>query len=190
MSPRRPARYVQAVIEVQVVHTSALSSAELGELRALLDRAFADGGYSDIDFEHALGGMHALARDGGELVGHAAVVMRRLLHEGAALRTGYVESVAVHPGRQRAGIGGLVMDEVEQVVRGGYELGALGAAPAAARWYAARGWPVWSGTTSVLAPEGLRRTPGEDGAVHVLPVTARLVPDADLACDWRAGDVW
>ncbi len=178
------------MIDVHVVHTSALSPPEVGELRALLDRAFVAGGYSDSDFEHALGGMHAVARDGGELVGHAAVVMRRLLHEGAALRTGYVESVAVHPDRQGEGIGGLVMDEVEQVIRGGYELGALGAAPTAARWYAARGWPVWSGTTSVLAPDGLRRTPDEDGAVHVLPVTARLVPGGDLACDWRLGDVW
>jgi aminoglycoside 2'-N-acetyltransferase I len=180
---------VARMIEVQAVHTSALAPTEVRGVREMLDTTF-DGNFSDDDFDHALGGMHVLARDGAELVGHAAVVMRRLLHEGRALRTGYVEAVAVRPDRQRLGIGALVMDEVERIVRGGYELGALGAAKGAANWYAARGWEPWSGRTAVLAPDGLRPTPDEDGAVHVLPVTARLTPGAELVCDWRGGAVW
>ncbi len=176
------------MIEVRTVHTSALTGEDLRALRQLLDAAFGD--FADEDFEHALGGMHALVRDGDELVAHGAVVMRRLLHDGAALRTGYVEAVAVRGDRRREGLGALVMDEVERVVRGAYELGALGAAEGAAHWYAARGWQPWSGTTSVVTPDGVRRTPEDDDGVHVLPVTARLVPGSDLACDWRSGDVW
>jgi aminoglycoside 2'-N-acetyltransferase I len=177
------------MIEVQTVHTSALSPQELRDLRELLDIAF-DDDFSDDDFDHALGGMHAIVRDGDTLVGHGAVVMRRLVHEGAALRTGYVEAVATRADRRGRGIGSLVMGEVERVVRAAYELGALGAADAAAPWYAGRGWQRWDGTTSVLAPDGARRTPDEDGAVHVLPVSARLTPGGDLACDWRGGAVW
>jgi aminoglycoside 2'-N-acetyltransferase I len=177
------------MIEVQTVHTSALGPQGLRDLRELLDTAF-EGDFSDDDFDHALGGMHAIVRDGDVLVGHGAVVMRRLVHVGVALRTGYVEAVATRADRRGRGIGALVMDEVERVVRGAYELGALGAADAAAPWYAARGWRPWDGTTSVVTPDGVRRTPDEDGAVHVLPVSARLTAGGDLACDWRGGAVW
>lgn len=177
------------MIEIRTVHTSALTGEERRALRELLDAAF-DGDFTDEDFDHALGGMHAMARDGDALVGHGSVVMRRLLHEGAALRTGYVESVAVHPDRRGEGIGNRVMDALERVIRDAYEVGALGAADGARAWYASRGWQRWSGTTSVVTPEGVRRTPDEDGAVYVLPATAPLTPGGDLACDWRAGDVW
>ena len=44
--------------------------------------------------EHAPGGLHALVHDGGDLVAHGAVVQRRLLHDGRALRVGYVEAGA------------------------------------------------------------------------------------------------
>lgn len=45
----------------------------------------------DHDWDHALGGLHELAWEGFELVGHASVVGRRLLHAGRTLRVGYVE---------------------------------------------------------------------------------------------------
>ena len=41
-----------------------------------------EGNFDEPDWEHALGGMHALAYDGAGLVGHASVVQRRLIHEG------------------------------------------------------------------------------------------------------------
>jgi aminoglycoside 2'-N-acetyltransferase I len=180
---------MDVVIETRTAHTSQLAGQELRELRDLLDAAF-DNDFTDEDFDHALGGMHALAFEGDALVGHGAVVMRRLVHGSAALRTGYVEAVAVRADQRHKGVGARVMDAVERIVRGGYELGALGAADGAAHWYAARGWQQWSGATSVLTPEGVRRTPGEDGAVYVLPVTAQLTTGGDLVCDWRTGDVW
>ena len=77
--------------------------------------------------------MHALAWDGDELVGHAAVVQRVLLHGGRALRTGYVEGVAVRADRRRRGHAGAMMEALERVVHAAYELGALGASDAGGR---------------------------------------------------------
>ncbi len=87
--------------EVRTLHTSELSAEELRAIRLLLDESF-DGDFTDDDHEHALGGMHALVREGPELIGHGSVVMRRLLHGGRALRTGYVEGVAVRADRPGA----------------------------------------------------------------------------------------
>lgn len=119
--------------------------------------------------------MHVLVYDGRELIGHGAVVMRRMLNGGRALRTGYVESVAVRADRRRTGIGGVVMSELERVIRGGYELGALGASPVGAALYLSRGWWRWPGTCAVFGPDGVRPTPEEDGGLYVLPVSVNSI---------------
>jgi aminoglycoside 2'-N-acetyltransferase I len=175
--------------EVRTAHTAWLSPEELRGVRVLLDEAF-DGDVTDDDYEHALGGVHALVWEGRELIAHGSVVMRRLLHDGWALRTGYVEGVAVRADRRRRGHGAAVMAALERVIRGAYEIGALGASDEAADFYAARGWQLWTGTASVIAPGGIERTEDEEGAIYVLPVSAELTPGGDLACDWRGGDVW
>jgi aminoglycoside 2'-N-acetyltransferase I len=176
--------------EVGTAHTAHLGSPILSDIRALLDEAF-DGDFTDADWEHCLGGMHALAwDDDGALVGHAAFVQRRLLHAGRALRAGYVEGVAVRADHRRRGHGNALMAALEDLLHGAYEVGALSATDAAAPMYTARGWRRWEGPTSVLAPDGVRRTPGDDGSVYVLPITAELDLSGELTCDWRAGDVW
>ena len=161
----------------------------LAAARALVEEAFGRD-WSDHDWEHSLGGVHAMAWEGDELVGHAAVVQRRLLHGGRALRAGYVEGVAVRADRRRRGHAGAMMQALERVVRGAYDLGALSASAAAADLYAARGWRVWQGPTSVLTPDGVRRTEEEDGGVYVLPGAVALDLAGELTCDWRDGDVW
>lgn len=88
--------------EVRTVHTSWLSPQELHAIRVLLYEAF-DGDVTDDDYEHALGGMHARVWQGRDLIGHGSVVMRRMLHGRRALRTGYVEGVAVRADRRRRG---------------------------------------------------------------------------------------
>ena len=176
------------MVELRTVHTAWLRPEELRAIRALLDEAF-DGEVTDEDYEHALGGIHAMVWDGPELIGHGSVVMRRLLHRERALRTGYVEAVAVRPDRQRRGYGTAVMQVLEEVIRGAYEIGALGATDEAAPFYFRRGWQRWLGTASVLTPYGRRRTQDEEGCIYVLPVTGEL-PRDDLSCDWRGGDVW
>ena len=169
--------------------TADLDDAELADVRALLDRAFA-GDFADEDFAHALGGMHALVLDEGRLVGHGSVVRRQLLHGGRTIRTGYVEAVAVAPDRRRQGIATAVMDALEELIRADHDLGALSASEEGAGLYAARGWLLWEGPTSVLGPEGVRRTPEDDGSVFVLPGPLLLNRRGELTCNWRAGDVW
>ncbi|MEA2156299.1 MAG: aminoglycoside 2-N-acetyltransferase, partial [Solirubrobacteraceae bacterium] len=153
--------------DVRSAHTADLDAATLAAARDLLDAVF-EGDFEQDDWEHALGGIHALVWEGEALIGHAAVVQRRLLHGGRALRAGYVEGVGVRADRRRRGHGAAMMDVLERVVRGAYELGALGAADDAAGFYAARGWTPWRGPTSTLTPSGVRRTPDEDGGVFVL----------------------
>jgi aminoglycoside 2'-N-acetyltransferase I len=174
--------------EVRVAHTADLGGPTLEVARRLLYEVFED--LTEQDWDHALGGLHALAWDGADLVGHASVVQRRLIHQGRALRTGHVEGVAVRADRRRQGIGATLMAALERVIRQAYDLGALGATDEAAHFYAARGWRRWRGPTSALTPSGIRRTADDDGAVYVLPVTIPLFLDTDLICDWRDGDTW
>ena len=175
--------------DIRTAHTAQLDDATLAAARALVEQAFA-GEFDAHDWEHALGGMHALAFADGELVGHASVVQRRLLHAGRALRTGYVEGVGVRADHRRRGLGATLMAALDPVLRGGYELGALGATDAAQRLYAAAGWQPWRGPLSALTPAGIVRTPDADGAVYVLALGVALDLDAELTCDWRDGDVW
>lgn len=172
-----------------VAHTADLDADALAAARTLLYDVFGDE-LEESDWEHALGGVHALIWDGDELVGHASVIQRRLLHGGRALRCGYVEGVAVRADRRRRGHGDALMDALERVIRGAYEIGALGATDEAIGLYARRGWQQWQGPTSALTPAGVERTPEDDGAVYVLPVSAPLDLAGELTCDWRDGDVW
>ena len=174
---------------LRVAHTGDLDVATLEAARTLLDESF-DGEFTGEDWDHTLGGMHALAFDGAELVGHAALVQRRLLLGGRALRTGYVEGLAVRSDRRRGGLGGALMAELERLVRGAYELGALSTTELAAGFYAGRGWVPWGGRTYALTPRGVVRTEDEDDAILVLPCAVPIDLTGDLTCDWRDGDLW
>jgi aminoglycoside 2'-N-acetyltransferase I len=175
-------------LSVQTAHTADLDERTLQAARALLYDVFDD--MEDDDWEHALGGIHALVWEGDELVGHASVVQRRLLHGGRALRTGYVEGVGVRADQRGRGHGAAMMGALERVIRGAYDLGALGATDEATAFYTGRGWRQWQGPTWALTPDGIVRTHEEDGAIFVLPVAAPLALTGSLTCDWRDGDVW
>jgi aminoglycoside 2'-N-acetyltransferase I len=177
------------VIDVRTAHTSSLDAVTLTALRSFLEGAFA-GSFDDDDWDHALGGVHAIVSEADRIVAHASVVQRRLLHGGRALRTGYVEAVAVRADRRRKGYGRAVMHSVGDVIRGAFELGGLSAGEDAARLYRSLGWRRWEGRTWVIGPKGLERTPDDDRTTYVLPLDADLDFTGDLACDWRDGDVW
>lgn len=182
---------VTNVHTARLVHTSDLDAETLQNAHGLLVDAYG-GGFTEADWDHTLGGMHAVIGHRGTLIAHAAVVQRRLLHRGVALRCGYVEAVAVHEDWRGQGLGSAVMDAVEQVIRGAYPIGALSASGAGARLYRPRGWVCWRGPTSALSPTGVIRTAEDDGSVFALPVDADVDvdPDSELICDWRDGDVW
>jgi aminoglycoside 2'-N-acetyltransferase I len=169
-------------------HTADLHEDELRAIRALMDAAFDD--FEDADWAHALGGMHVLVHEHGELAGHASVVQRRVIAGGETLRCGYIEAVAVAPEFRRRGIGTALMLVCNRWVRGGYDLGALGATDEAVRLYESAGWKRWRGRLSALTPEGVVHTPEEEGFVYVLEVDRPLDLTGELTCDWREGDLW
>lgn len=178
-------------MRVPTAHTWELAPSELTAVRGLLEDVFA-GDFSGDDWDHTLGGVHALVWEGGEAVAHGSVVQRRLLHRGRALRCGYVEGVAVRADRRGRGLGAAVLETLERVVRGGYVLGALSSTESALGFYAARGWRRWAGPTWTLTASGRIRTPEDDGAVYVLPAGSgpSLDPSQDLTCDLRDGEPW
>lgn len=174
--------------DVRLAHTADLDAATLAAARALLFDVFDD--MEETDWEHSLGGIHAIAWEGGDLVGHASVIQRRLLYKGKALRTGYVEGVGVRADRRGRGLGGALLTELERIIRGAYDLGALGSTDEALHFYQARGWQLWQGKSSALTPTGIRPTEDCDGGIYVLPVSVDLDLSAELTCDWRDGDEW
>jgi aminoglycoside 2'-N-acetyltransferase I len=179
-----------AVPGLTVAHTSQLDPSVLDAARRMVFEAFGEGHFDEVDWGHALGGMHAVVHEDGKLVGHGSVVQRSLLHAGRTWRVGYVEAVAVAPAARRRGHGAAVMRALEPVIRRAYDFGALSATEDGAPLYRGLGWELWTGPVSALSPSGVVRTPGEDGAVHVLPAGAALDLTGELTCDWRDGDLW
>ena len=175
---------------VRSLPTADLGAAERAALRAFLETAY-DGRFGEESWAHALGGVHVLATVDGELAGHAAVVQRQLLSGRATLRAGFVEAVATASALRRQGVATAVMTEVERLVTGGHELGALSASEDGVGLYAARGWLPWTSPLAALTPDGVVPTPDE--AVFVLPTPATpagLDPASRLVCDWRRGELW
>lgn len=171
----------------RLAHTSQLTPSQLTEIRALLDAAF-DGDFGDEDWDHALGGMHALVYDAeGDLVAHGSVIMRRVRHGGRFHRVGYVEALAVRADRQRQGLGGRVMDALEQIIERAYGFGALSASDEGAALYRSRGWRLWPGRIEGLGPEGVERFPDEEDSTFVWG--AQPTGTGALGFDWRDGDV-
>lgn len=178
------------------VATVELTAGERDAVRRLLDTAF-DGDFDASDWRHTLGGRHFLIEDvlpdgGAQVVAHAAVVPRRLVHGGRSWRTGYVEAVAVDKAHRGRGHAATLMAAAERHIQDGYELGALSAATGVEGFYRSRGWLTWRGTTAVVTPAGLLRTPDDDDSMFVWPVpgTGRVDVAGSLACEWRDGDVW
>jgi aminoglycoside 2'-N-acetyltransferase I len=176
------------VTELRIAHTADLGASVIAAVRDLMNAVF--DGVSDDTFDNALGGMHALVLEDGELIAHGSVIQRRLLHGGRPLRTGYVEGVAVHADRRRQGLGATVMTELERIIRSGYHLGALGASPVGSLLYSVRGWQPWQGPSSAMTPDGITRTAKFDGAIYVLPVSVPLDVTGELTCDWRPAALW
>jgi aminoglycoside 2'-N-acetyltransferase I len=178
-----------AEFTLRMGHTAGLERRVLDAARALADDVFG-ALFDDDDWDHTLGGVHALVWAGDELAAHGSVIQRRLLHGGRALRTGYVEAIAVREAHRGQGCGATVMEALESVIRGAYSLGALSATDAGAGFYAGRGWRQWEGPVSALTPTGVMPTPTQDERIFVLEGDVPLDLAGELTCDWRDGNLW
>ncbi len=177
---------------VRLLRSDELTGTEVVVLRELFEAAWPDPeeAFSDDDWDHAVGGIHAIDEIDGRIVAHGSVVPRVLEIGGRPIRTGYVEAVAVSPARQGRGHGTAVMRALDEIIRRDDELGALGTGEF--HFYERLGWERWPGPTGFRTDGGVRRTPDDDGYVMVLrtPSTPIFDTTALITCDWRAGDVW
>lgn len=174
--------------EVASVHTDDLTPSDVAAIRGLLDVAFG-GRFDERDWEHAVGGRHALVRASGAVVAHGAVVPRGLWIGGVERLVGYVEAVATEPGEQGRGHGTSVMRALADEIRARHDIGVL----STGEWgfYERLGWQRWRGPTSVRLGNGdVVRTPEEDDGIMVLDAGGGLDLDATITCAERAGDDW
>jgi aminoglycoside 2'-N-acetyltransferase I len=179
-------------MDVLIAERGELSQHELDTAEALVRSAFGDT-FRAHDWLHGVHGVHVLVTEDGVLLAHASVVTRTLRHDGGVFDTGYVEGVAVRGDQQGRGLGRLVIDHTESIVRTRHAIGALNAVESAAPFYGSRGWKPWDGPTQADTPNGLVDTYDAADRIFLLtqanasPCFAKSTP---LICDWRVGDLW
>jgi aminoglycoside 2'-N-acetyltransferase I len=159
-------------------------------LRGLWARAF-EGRFTADDEDHAYGGVHVVAREGGRIVGHASVVPRRLRFGDQGWRTvGYVEAVATDPDRQGRGVGRQVMERLRVEIEARWPVAVLSTGRATG-FYERLGWERWRGASYTRTATGVVAD-DEHGGLMVLRVDPSAVPDltVDVTCEDRSGDAW
>ena len=177
------------MVTLHAAPSDALSTPFLKDLRTFLADSF-PGNFSDEDWAHTIGGIHVWSSDSAGLVSHASLVERTLQCAGKTVRVGYVEAVATRASNRRRGYGTAVMKHIGDLIRNGYELGAL--STGAPGFYAPLGWEAWRGPSFVDSPRGRERTADDDGSIMILrtPRSPALDLDQAIICDWRGGEVW
>ena len=177
-------------MEFVVVESALIDAASRLELRGLWHRAFGDR-FTDDDADHAYGGVHVVARDGGRIVGHASAVPRRIRFGDQPWRpVGYVEAVATAPERQREGIGRRTMQTLHTEISRRWPVAMLSTGRATA-FYESLGWERWRGPSRTATAAGVVPD-GEHGGLMVLRIDPAAVPDlaVPVTCEDRPGDAW
>lgn len=177
------------MLQVRAFVDGETPSAVLADVRLLVFEAF-DGRFSEDDWEHTAGGWRIVLFDEVIPMAHGAVVSRALRVGARDFRAGYVEGVATRAGRQRRGLGSLVMTAVTDLVRDNFDLGGLSTGRRG--FYERFGWERWRGPTYVQDGDELIRTAAEDAGLMVLRSGASAGVDlhAPIVCESRRGDDW
>lgn len=160
------------------------------KVREMLDVAY-EGDFADEDWEHACGGMHFWVEEDGEIIAHAAVVIREIEFGEVRLKTGYLEAVATRAEDRGKGYGTMVTRAAGDWILAHCEAGALSTGEHA--FYARLGWELWRGETWMrLASGELERTEDDDGGIMVLRTerTPQWDIEARIVAEERSGDVW
>lgn len=191
LHPKPPAPHA---VKVRTVPSRDADANDLREAEQLVTQSFGKA-FRDDDWRHGLGGTHVFVNDHtGPLIAHAAVVPRLIRHRNRTLHVGYVEAVAVRTDLQGRGLGGVVMNEVETIVRAQFQLGALNAIADAVSFYLHRGWTPWPGPTAAVDRAGATIIT-DNAADRIMLLSSRLQaqdisPNWAIMCDWRPGDLW
>ena len=132
--------------EVLVFRTEDAPEGLLEDARAVVFAAF-NGGFTEDDWDHALGGWHAVVTVGERVVSHASVILRDLEVGDRNFAAGYVEGVGTDSAARGEGHGTRAMTEITKIIRRNFELGAL--STEAWPFYERLGWERWQGPTFV-----------------------------------------
>ncbi|WP_135452696.1 GNAT family N-acetyltransferase [Mycobacterium sp. DL99] len=180
------------MIDVLIAEPGELGRDVLSSAEMLVRSAFGDG-FRPHDWLHGVDGVHVLITEDRELLAHSAVVTRTLRHADDTFDTGYVEGVAVRGDQQGRGLGRLLMDQTEAIIRTRHDLGVLNAMEDAAGFYAGRGWQLWDGPTQADTPDGVIDTSDPTDLIFLFATDSTALgftTSVPLICDWRVGDLW
>ena len=178
------------VVDLEVVESDRIDPATRAALRRLWELAFG-ARFTEHDADHAYGGVHVVARDGEDVIGHASAVPRRIRFGGRPWSTvGYVEAVATHPERQGQGIGRAMMEQVREEISRRWPVGLLSTGRATT-FYESLGWERWQGLSYTETAAGVLPD-GEHGGLMILRLDASVAPDltVGVTCEDRPGDAW
>jgi RimJ/RimL family protein N-acetyltransferase len=171
-----------------------LSTEDLGvvggrELREWLEVAY-DGDFTEQNWAHTQGGLHALIRDGGGIICHAALVPRMIIVADRPLRAGYFEAVATRSDQRRRGHAIRVLGKLSEIIARDYDIGVLSTGLHSV--YSPLGWERWRGASyAQMARERVRTTEDDNGLMVLRTSRTRLLDlSGDIVADCREGDVW
>lgn len=149
--------------------------------------------HQEDDFQNlftyvASGGIHVLAYQGQELVGHAVVTTRWLQPQDLpTLRTAYVDAVATSPAYQGQGIGSTLMRHLASVISD-FDIACLETTRVS--FYAKLGWELWRGPLAGRQATQLLPTPQQQGIMILrLGRTPPLDLDSLLVIEYD-GRLW
>ena len=176
-------------MQIRVLTTNEAPATLLTEVKQVVVDAF-DGGFSEDDWQHGLGGWHVIGSEAGAVVSHAAVVARTIEVGDDSFAAGYLEGVATRSDRQRQGLGALVMTAAAEVIRRQFAFGVL--STSSQDFYQHLGWERWQGPTFVRVDGTLVRSEEEDDGIMVLRFgpSEAVELTAAISCDSRSGDDW
>jgi aminoglycoside 2'-N-acetyltransferase I len=179
---------VSSSVSLRVVTSDQLDDAARATLRALWADAFGDR-FDDHDADHAYGGVHVLATEGDEIVGHASAVPRRIRIGAQWWDVAYVEAVATRPTAQGSGVGSAVMHRLHEEIDARWPIAFLSTGRAR-DFYLRLGWEVWQGPSSVLTDRGELATDEEHGGILVRRAPGGPDLALPITCEDRDGDAW
>nr|WP_314265118.1 GNAT family N-acetyltransferase [uncultured Moellerella sp.] len=187
-----PAQSVDNIqlIGYQTKHTSQLSSVEKEQIYQLLFQVF-EQGFSREDFDHTLGGIHILAYDNHQLIGHVAIVQRSVIVDCSPFRIGYLEGLGVAEAYRRQGIGRKLMELSSEIIANSYDFGLLSASEEGLPLYQSLGWKIWTGELYESNRESYQRSFDDEGSVLFWAASSQnIAATSPLYCDYRSGDQW
>ena len=124
---------------------------------------------------------------GERLASHALWIERRLHLRGGTLCAAFVEAVATEPAFQRRGFATSALRALAGAIAG-YDVGAL--SPSDVGFYQRLDWERWRGPLWAIRDDLWVRQFDETAMILRTGATPPLDLDADLAVDWREGEVW